>query len=158
KINLGNFDLVVIPEHDGVRGSNVIQTPGAIHHINQKVLDQAAATGPVGGLEKLKRPFALVLIGGPKKYYNFQDSNMRHVESNLEQIARQNDIRLAILSSRRTPPQITHRLRQRFSKDHFVWDPQDENPYLSALALCSHIIVTCDSVSMISEASATGKP
>ncbi len=34
----------------------------------------------------------------------------------------------------------------------------DKKAYLSALALSENIIVTCDSSSMISEASLTGKP
>ena len=34
----------------------------------------------------------------------------------------------------------------------------DKKAYLSALKLADHIIVTCDSTSMISEAAMTGKP
>ena len=37
-------------------------------------------------------------------------------------------------------------------------DPAAENPYLAALAVADAIVVTCDSVSMTSEAAATGKP
>ena len=39
-----------------------------------------------------------------------------------------------------------------------VWDGQGDNPYFGYLALADVIIVTCDSVSMISEACSTGKP
>jgi mitochondrial fission protein ELM1 len=35
---------------------------------------------------------------------------------------------------------------------------QGENPYFALLALADYIVVTCDSVNMISEAASTGKP
>ena len=34
----------------------------------------------------------------------------------------------------------------------------DKKAYLSSLKLADHIVVTCDSTSMISEAAMTGKP
>ncbi len=40
----------------------------------------------------------------------------------------------------------------------FVWDGRGDNPYLGMLALADAIVVTADSVSMISEAVATEAP
>ena len=40
----------------------------------------------------------------------------------------------------------------------WFWDGTGPNPYLGMLALARHIVVTEDSVSMISEAISTGKP
>ena len=34
KISLKNFDFVIIPDHDGISGSNVINTKGAIHYLS----------------------------------------------------------------------------------------------------------------------------
>ena len=39
-----------------------------------------------------------------------------------------------------------------------IWDGAGENPYYAYLALADAVLVTADSVSMISEAAATGKP
>jgi hypothetical protein len=39
-----------------------------------------------------------------------------------------------------------------------IWDGTGENPYFTYLALADAFLVTADSVSMISEAAATGKP
>ena len=39
-----------------------------------------------------------------------------------------------------------------------IWDGTGENPYFGFLAHADQIVVTCDSVSMVSEACATGKP
>jgi mitochondrial fission protein ELM1 len=73
-------------------------------------------------------------------------------------VAEENDVLLAITTSRRTPPKVATRLKKRFGQNHFVWTGDGENPYFASLAMASHIIVTGDSVSMITEASATGKP
>ena len=40
----------------------------------------------------------------------------------------------------------------------FIWDGRGANPYLGILALAERLVVTGDSVSMISEALATGHP
>ena len=40
----------------------------------------------------------------------------------------------------------------------YVVDSVDKKAYLSAYALATYIVVTCDSISMISEAMASGKP
>ena len=39
-----------------------------------------------------------------------------------------------------------------------IWDGSGENPYFGYLALADHVLATADSVSMITEASATGRP
>jgi mitochondrial fission protein ELM1 len=39
-----------------------------------------------------------------------------------------------------------------------MWDETGENPYLGILALSDRLIVTAESISMISEALATGRP
>ena len=45
-----------------------------------------------------------------------------------------------------------------FGHDHKVIKDVDKKAYLSALSISDYIVVTCDSTSMISEASITGKP
>ena len=158
KIDCRKFDLVIPPEHDGLVGPNVISSTGAVHHITRELLEHEAAKGRIGGLSKLKENFALVLIGGPTRYFKYTDGDMLRFEQKLVEFANRSGLQLAILTSRRTPKPIFEHLRDRFQNDHYVWNPSDENPYLSAMALCSHLIVTGDSISMISEASATGKP
>jgi mitochondrial fission protein ELM1 len=39
-----------------------------------------------------------------------------------------------------------------------IWDGSGDNPYFAYLALADAVLVTADSISMISEAAATGKP
>jgi hypothetical protein len=41
---------------------------------------------------------------------------------------------------------------------HIVWDGSGDNPYFGFLALADAIVVTEDSVNMVTEAAGTGKP
>ncbi len=158
KISPDRFDLVVAPEHDDVRGPNVISTVGAIHHITEAVLARARAAGPVGGLEKLASPIVAVLIGGPTRHYEFSDSDMQRLEDKLASIVTSQGVSLAILPSRRTPQHVVDRFVGRFGSRQLVWNRGGDNPYMCALATASHVIVTGDSVSMVTEAAGTGRP
>ena len=58
----------------------------------------------------------------------------------------------------RTPKSIIKKSQDYFTQGQVVIDNVDKKAYLSALKLADHIVVTCDSTSMISEAAITGKP
>jgi uncharacterized protein len=157
KVSPQHFDLVCVPEHDDLRGPNVITTLGSVHHISPARLAEARATGPRYELERLGPSFVTVLIGGPTRIYGYTDSDYQRFSEQLQRLSR-DGVRLAILPSRRSQAGWVARLQQEFGRDHYVWDLVSPNPYCEALALCSHMVVTCDSVSMISEAAATEKP
>jgi mitochondrial fission protein ELM1 len=158
RISPERFDLVVAPEHDGLTGRNVISTMGALHHISPEVLARARANGPVGGLDRLRTPFVAVLIGGPTRHYAYVESDMQRLEDKLAGVAKSGGVSLAILPSRRTPQPVIERFIRRFGNEHLVWNRSGENPYLCTMAMASHLIVTGDSVSMITEAAGTGRP
>jgi len=58
----------------------------------------------------------------------------------------------------RTPKNIIEKAQNYFDKNQIIVLDVDKKAYLSALNLADHIVVTCDSTSMISEATITGKP
>ena len=58
----------------------------------------------------------------------------------------------------RTPKKIIDLAKNYFDQDQIIVDEIDKKAYLSSLNLSDYIVVTCDSTSMISEASMTGKP
>ena len=41
---------------------------------------------------------------------------------------------------------------------HYLWNGEGDNPYFGLLGLADFIVVTADSVNMVSEAASTGKP
>ena len=58
----------------------------------------------------------------------------------------------------RTPKSVIDRAVNYFDKNQVIITDIDKKAYLSSLRLANHIVVTCDSTSMISEAAITGKP
>jgi mitochondrial fission protein ELM1 len=153
-----NFDIVIAPMHDRVRGSNVLVTQGAIHHVtNEKLIKAAEHFRPL--LANLPRPLIAVLMGGKNRSQGFSYRSVCDFSAKLSMAVANTGGGLAITPSRRTGPQIEKILRQCLKEiPAYIWDGQTENPYFGLLALADAIVVTSDSISMVSEACFTGKP
>jgi mitochondrial fission protein ELM1 len=155
KVDPKLFDLVAVPQHDSPRGKNVVVTAGACNRITKQKLDFAAKEWG----EKLKdipKPRVAVLIGGTSKAHTMTPENASLLAKQLLAIADRSG--LMITASRRTGEENTALLRDLLEDKAFFWDGKGDNPYFAFLALADYIIVTEDSVSMASEALATGKP
>lgn len=152
------FDVVAAPRHDGLSGPNVIATRGALHRVKPEKI-AAAATTWAPRLAHLPRPLVGVLIGGTSKAYCLTPAIMADVAAKLAALARTQGAGLMVTASRRTGAENEAVLRASLAGlPAFVWDGQGENPYLGILGLADHLVVTADSVSMVSEACSTGKP
>ena len=156
KISLKNFDFVIIPDHDGISGANVLNTKGAIHYLTNKEIDDSRDY-LLNKLEKNKDVATLVL-GGPTKHYNYSNDNILSIFSKINKRLKEYNLQLIIIPSNRTPKKTTQLAKEYFAENCIVIDEVDKFAYLSSLALAKYIIVTCDSTSMISEAALTGKP
>src|SRR3954469_16140613 len=66
-VGRSEFDFLVVPEHDRLRGPRVIVTRGAVHRVTRARL--AAERGRFPALAALPRPILAVLIGGANKAY-----------------------------------------------------------------------------------------
>ncbi|BBK30037.1 hypothetical protein EDC65_4715 [Stella humosa] len=154
----GLFDLVTVPRHDRLRGANVVLTDGAIHKVTPAALAAAAAQW-APHLAHLPRPLVAVLIGGNSRAYRMTEEAARRLAEAAMALNRDHGAGLAVTASRRTGPAAGAILRQGIRGPGVAfWDGQGDNPYLGYLALADAILVTSDSVSMPSEASATGRP
>ena len=69
-----------------------------------------------------------------------------------------NNYQLIVVPSMRTPQDLIEKAKNYFDTDQIVIPNVDKKAYLSSLKISDHIVVTCDSTSMISEAAITGKP
>ena len=143
------FDLVAPPRHDGMGGENVVSTRGALHRITPAILETAAAVWR----ERLGSPTVAVLLGGDSRAYRFTMNSAKTLADGLALI----DGHIVVTPSRRTSAEVVGLLRRRLPRAWF-WDGTGDNPYLGMLALAQHLVVTEDSVSMLSEVAATGKP
>ncbi len=151
------FDLVVVPRHDDMTGPNVMTTRGALHRVSPAML--AAEAGKFQAqFAHLPRPWVAVLIGGTNAVYQFTPREMQPLAEQLAALARSMPASLLVTPSRRTGA-ANMEVLQNAIKDtpHFIWQ-SGSNPYYAMLALADTIIVTCDSVNMVSEACTTGKP
>ena len=99
-----------------------------------------------------------LILGGPTKYYDYSLKNIEKIFSILKDIYKKINFQLVIVPSMRTPKNIIKFALEYFGNSHTVIESIDKKAYLSSLALSEHIVITCDSSSMISEAALTGKP
>lgn len=150
------FDLVVAMPHDRIQGRNVIQVDTAIHGVRAEVLRQAAATGDQR-FAHLPRPWTGVLLGGDTAHSPFTIEDAQRLADGLDGLRARTGGSLLITPSRRTPASVVTALGARYAQDNatYLWDGCGANPYLAILGGANAIVVTADSISMISEALAT---
>ena len=152
------FDLVVTPVHDRLRGANVMATAGALHRVTRGRLDMAAQEFR-SALAHLPRPLVAVLIGGANSAYRMDPKIIVRFAAGLCDLAKTTGCGFAVTPSRRTGEDNVAALRQRLAGiPHILWEGEGPNPYFGYLGLADAVIVTSDSVNMVSEACAAQKP
>jgi mitochondrial fission protein ELM1 len=146
-----------VPEHDPLRGPNVISTLTSPHRISAARL-AAARRSPDPRLSALPAPRVAVLAGGPSRHVRFGTDDMERFTAALARLA-QTPATLMITASRRTPPALAAALATLAKESGgFWWDGSGANPYADMLALADAVVVSADSTNMIGEAAATGVP
>lgn len=153
RIDPAQFDLVAVPAHDPTRGENVIVTDAAPNRITPETLD--AARRQFQKFATLHRPRIAVLIGGDSKAHRLTRPVLEKLVTQLQGL----NAGLMVTVSRRTGKAHEDFLRGALAGPycHF-WDGSGANPYLGMLGWADAILVTNDSVSMLSDAASTGKP
>jgi len=156
KVSLDNFDFVVVPEHDSLKGNNVLTSKGAVHYLTNDELDDNE--GYLKSKINSQKKIVTLIIGGPNKYYDYNDKAIDNIFSKIKQNFLKIDYQLIVIPSIRTPQNIIEKAQNYFDKDQVIIPSVDKKAYLSSLKISDHIIITCDSTSMISEAAISGKP
>ena len=158
RMSLDKFDLVLAAKHDGITGPNVIVTQTALHRVTQaRLAAEKTIWAPV--FVPHRRPLVAVLLGGSNGRYSFEAAEATVLAKQLSIVAKRENLGLVITPSRRTSPEVIKILRAALEPlGAWIWDGQGENPYFGMLACADAIIVTADSVSMVSEAVATSAP
>ncbi len=152
------FDLIVVNRHDELTGPNVVVTRTALHRVTSERLAAAREVWRPR-FEHLRRPLVAVLLGGSNGRFRLDAAVARQLAGQLSSMVRQDGVGVAVTPSRRTDPAVTRVLAEALVPlGGHVWDGHGDNPYFGMLALADAIVVTVDSVSMVSEAVATAAP
>jgi mitochondrial fission protein ELM1 len=155
------FDLIVTtPQYRLPRKPHILHNELPLHRVSPQRLAEAAETWR-GRLAHLPRPYVSVLLGGQAGPYNFDRENGALLGFWASRMAQELGGSVLATTSARTPPKAAGAFAEQLEAPHFLYryrrdDP--DNPYFALLGLADRVIVTCDSMSMLAEACATGKP
>ncbi len=163
RISPDNFDVLVVPSHDRIAAleknfSNLVISTGSLSWLVKKQI-LAGKSNMVERFGPLDTPQIVVMLGGNNKRYSLSSSIIDKVAHNIIDYARRNNSRLIIIPSRRTPKKarmLFEKLDE--EKKHIFWDGEHGNPYPDIFSIADEIIVTSDSVNMVTEACLLGKP
>ncbi len=154
-----DFDLICMPAHDQTdMATNTMVIDGAPHGMTVQKLEMAAADWS-DKLSALQAPRIALMIGGSTRRKRFTVAMALELCERANNAAAKVNGTLMVTTSRRTGD-VVDTISEALDSSAVLhrWDSEDENPYAGYLALADAIIVTGESVSMCSEACATGKP
>ena len=155
KVSFKNFDAIIAPEHDNLTGENIYSSKGAIHYVTESEINKAKHYL----MDKVKsQKIVALILGGPNKYYSFDEGQLIKIFNVIKSNFISKDYKMIVIPSIRTPKMIIDLAAKEFSECGYVVRGVDKQAYLSSLSLATNIVVTCDSISMISEAAISGKP
>ena len=155
-LGAARFDLLVIGQHDAPKPmSNILPILGAAHRISPERL--AAARAEFAALAALPAPRVVLLMGGPPRAEGMDPNVAGAITAKVVGFA---GSVLATASRRTGRPAEEAMAAALTGHSHrlFRWGDAPPNPYSGFLAWADQVVVTGDSVSMLSEALATNGP
>lgn len=158
----GTADVIWVPEHDRLRGPNVLTTLTSPHPLRPQLL-AAARAQPDARIARLPGRRVAMILGGPSAHHRFEPRDLQALVGIASKIIHAGQS-LMVTPSRRTPAVLIAGIRDAMTaagalpERAFVWDGSGENPYSQIVAHAEAIIVTGDSVNMMGEAIVTGVP
>jgi mitochondrial fission protein ELM1 len=166
--NYKDFDFIILPSYEPykIKSDNILRTFGLINFVNKNYLK-----GKIFELEnhpkyeffkllEAKSPYLAVVLGGYHTGGNITIKDAEKITNKINQIINEKGGTALITTSRRTEIQVTEFLKENLNVPFFLYDYKSrntENPYGIFLALADEIMVTGDSVRMMSECCSAGK-
>lgn len=153
----GAADLIWVPEHDRLRGPNVLTTPTAPHRLTPAAL-AAARADPPAPIGALPGPRLGVVLGGLSGGVTWSAADIDVFVRRLIALADEAGS-VMVTPSRRSPPALKAGVAAALAgRPHWMWDMEGENPYVAILGAADALLVTGDSHNMVGEALATAVP
>ncbi|WP_350016107.1 mitochondrial fission ELM1 family protein [Rhodanobacter sp. IGA1.0] len=159
RIDPAHWDTVIAPRHDRLDGPNVLQPLGSLNPVDDEWLADGRDACP--GFGELPQPRVGVLLGGSRQGIALNADYARQLSTRLLERQRREGGSLLVIGSRRTTPTLVEVFRRSLRDvPGLVWAGPDDgrNPYPGVLGWADRLVVTPDSVNMLSEACAVGCP
>lgn len=150
-------DVIWVPQHDRLRGPNVIVTLTAPHSFTaNRIAELRRSMRPA--IAALPSPRIAVILGGKNAAYRFRPTDDARFAAALQSLGRLG-ASFMITPSRRSHKRlidVTDAATDSFPR--ILWNGEGANPYPDFLAHADALVVTADSVNMTGEAATTGRP
>jgi mitochondrial fission protein ELM1 len=159
RIDSSHWDTLVAPRHDNIDGTNVLHPLGSLNSVDDEWLADGREACP--NFAELPQPRVGVLLGGPRKGIALDAAYAHQLSKRLLERRHSEGGSLLVLASRRTSPELISVFRQALKgAPGLLWAGRDDgrNPYPGVLGWADRLVVTPDSVNMLSEACAVGCP
>jgi mitochondrial fission protein ELM1 len=157
------FDLIVTtPQYRLPRKPHILHNELPLQRVNTDRLQREAALWR-DRLAHLPPPYLAVLLGGHAGPYNFDRENGALLGWHASRMAAALGGSLLVTTSARTPEAAVDAFASQLDVPHVLhrfvkFQAAADNPFFAFLGLAAEVIVTADSMSMLAEAVATGKP
>jgi len=155
------FNLAIIPKHDKPkRLKNTVITEGAPNLIDKNLIEYQADSlrYEIGSMSKFKIG---LLLGGDYKYFHMQEGMISTLIEQLQNSAKYIGADILATTSRRTPRKIEELIKYQLSNDprcklSVIANEENKKGVVGGiLGLCDIVIVSPESVSMVSEAASS---
>ena len=168
-LNNSKFDLIVLPKHDFKNNNypnknNIVLTDFAPHKITSDFLNEQKIKWSKFfenyNNKLLHKPYISVIIGGSTKSTKFTNEIAYDLANKINTISKDNNASLLISTSRRTGDNQTKIIKDNITQPNYFYTPtdKDENPIFGLYSCADAIILTSESISMISEALSSNIP
>ncbi|MFH1867456.1 MAG: ELM1/GtrOC1 family putative glycosyltransferase [Candidatus Omnitrophota bacterium] len=162
-VSLKKFDLLIMPWHDKPPElKNSVITDGAVNLINEGSLrHNSKKVLEITG--SLKERVIGVLLGGETKDFIMDKRSIDTLLNNIIKASHEYDADILLTTSRRTPKDIEEMIKRKFKHESrcklsvYANESNIEGAVEGILGLSSVVLVSQDSISMISESASSGK-
>jgi len=158
--SLDSFDLVITtPQYRVPPRPNVVNNMLTLHSVTPQRLALARSEW-AAAFANLPRPHFAVIVGGNSGPFTLGPKAASRLARQASRLAREHGGSLLVSTSARTSEVAVDALQANIDAPNYFYRWQDAgtaNPYLGILAWADRLIVTGDSIAMLSEACATGK-
>ena len=155
------YDLVVTtPQYWVPPAPNVMELDLPLHRVTRESITREAERWQPR-LAHLPRPYIVALLGGSISRYTLDARAAKRIAVEAGALAKREGGSLVVCSSYRTPRHALKMIAGNTSVPSMIFDwheTRGDNPYMALLGLADALVVTGDSMTMLAESCATGRP